>query len=117
MKSVDTNNYYGKICISNDAIAVVAGFCALECYGVIDLVSHSIMNSVKYLIKKQPYSKGINIINNDNRITVDVFCILKYGVSISAVADSLKKAVKYGVENFTGMIVDAVNIHVCGVQV
>ena len=30
---------------------------------------------------------------------------------------SLRKAVKYSVENFTGMLVDAVNIHVVGVRV
>ena len=46
-----------------------------------------------------------------------MYCILKYGVSISAVAESLKKSVKYSVENFTGMIVDSVNVHVVGVRV
>lgn len=115
--TVDTNNYYGKISISNDAISVIAGFAALECYGVMDLVPYGIKDSINYLIKKQPYAKGITISNIDNRISIDVYCIFKYGVSISAVADSLKKSVKYRVENFTGMIVDAVNVHVCGVQV
>ena len=63
MHAVNTTNYYGKISISANAIAVVAGFCALECYGVVDLVSHSIKDSVKYLIKKQPYAKGVKITN------------------------------------------------------
>lgn len=115
--SISTNNYYGNISISNDAIATVAGFSALECYGVIDLVSHSIKDSVKYLIKKQPYMKGVVITNNENRINIEIYCVFKYGVSISAVAESLKKSVKYSVENFTGMIVDDINVHVCGVQV
>lgn len=115
--TVDTNNFYGQISISNDAIAVVAGFSALGVYGVTDLVSYNIKDSVKYLIKKRPYSRGVVISNKENRITIDIFCIFKYGVSISAVADSLKKTVKYSVENFTGMIVDNVNVHVCGVQV
>ena len=115
--TVDTDNYYGKISISNDAIAVVAGFSALECYGVVDLVSHNIKDSIKYLIKKQPYVKGVVISNIDNRMEIDVYCVFKYGVSISAVAESLKKSVKYSVESFTGMIVDSVNVHVSGVQV
>ena len=42
--------------------------------------------------------------------------IIKFGVSISAVADSLKKAVKYKVEQFTGMIVDTVNVNIIGVK-
>jgi len=115
--TVDTNNYYGKISIADDAIAVVAGFSALECYGVVDLVSNNLKDSIKYLIKKQPYAKGVVVSNNESRITIDVYCIFKYGVSISAVAESLKKSVKYSVENFTGMIVDNVNVHVAGVQV
>ena len=117
MRAVDTYNSYGKITISQDAIAIVAGFYALDCYGVTDLVSHNIANSVKYLVKKQPYAKGVRITNIDNRINIDLHCIIKYGVSISAVAESLKKTVKYGVEKFTGMIVDKINVHVCGVQV
>ena len=43
--------------------------------------------------------------------------ILKYGVSIGTVTDNLKSTVKYGVEQFTGMIVDSVNINVVGVRV
>ena len=39
------------------------------------------------------------------------------GVNINAVADSLKKSVKYGLEQFTGMIIDSVNVNVVGVRV
>lgn len=114
---VDTNNYYGKISISDSAIASIAGFATLDCYGVVDLVGRSFYDSVTELFKKQPYHKGIKISSFENRIFIDIYCILKYGVSISAVAESLKKAVKYTVEDFTGMIVDTVNVHVVGVRV
>ena len=115
--TVDTNNYYGNISISDNSIRVVAGFAALDCYGVVDLVSRSILDIARELVKKESFSKGIKISHIDNRIYIDVYCILKYGVSISAVAESLRKAVKYSVENFTGMLVDAVNVHVVGVRV
>lgn len=115
--TVDTNNYYGKISVDNDAIASVAAFTALECYGVVDLVSKNIKDNIKEFIKKQPYLKGVKVSNYENRIFIDIYCILKYGVSISAVAESLKKSVKYSVENFTGMIVNSVNVHVIGVRV
>lgn len=115
--TVDTNNYYGKISISNSAIAAIAGFATLECYGVVDLVSKNLKDNIKDFIKKQHYTKGIKVANVDNRIILDVYCILKYGVSLSAVAESLKKSVKYSVENFTGMIVEKVNVHVVGIQV
>ena len=116
--SVSTKNYYGDIEISSDAIAAVAGFATLECYGVVDLVQKKLSKSICTLFKKHPYTKGIIVNNNnDNRIFIDIYCILKYGISLSAVAESLKKTVKYTVEDFTGMIVDTVNVHVVGVRV
>ncbi len=116
--SVSTKNYYGDIEISSDAIASVAGFSTLECYGVVDLVQKNLGKSICRLFKKHPYTKGIAVnYNNDNRICIDIYCILKYGISLSAVAESLKKTVKYTVEDFTGMIVDTVNVHVVGVRV
>ena len=115
---VSTKNFYGNIEISRDAIAAVAGFATLDSYGVVDLVSNSFKSSIRNLFKKQPYTKGIVVnINNDNRIFIDIYCMLKYGISISAIAESLKKTVKYTVEDFTGMIVDTVNVHVAGVRV
>lgn len=115
--TVGTNNFYGNITINDDAIATVAGYATLDCYGVVDLVSQGLGDSFRELVKKQPYNKGIKILSIDNRIFIDIHCIIKYGVSISAVAESLKKAVKYSVENFTGMIVDTINVHVEGVRV
>lgn len=115
--TVDTKNFYGKITISEESIAVVAGYAALDCYGVVDLVANSLKENIKELVRKQPYSKGVKISSIDSRIFIDIYCIFKYGVSVSAVAESLKSAVKYSVENFTGMIVDTVNVHVVGIRV
>ncbi len=115
--SVKTSNAYGNITISNEAIAVVTGYIARDCYGVVDLVNKKLTDSFSGLFKKQTLSKGIKILTVNNRIYVDLYVILKYGVSIGAVADSLKKSVKYGLEQFTGMIIDSVNVNVVGVRV
>ena len=114
---VKTSNAFGNITIDNNAIAVVAGFNALECYGVVDLVSKSTQESFGELFKTRSFSRGVKIQSLDNHITVDLNVILEYGVSITAVCDSVKSTVKYSVEKFTGMIVDAVNIRVIGVRV
>ena len=60
--------------------------------------------------------RGIKVTTSGNRIYIDVYVIIKYGVSINAVAESLKEAIKYKVEGFTGMIVDTVNVNVIGVK-
>ena len=115
--SVKTSNAYGNITISNEAIAIVTGYIARDCYGVVDLVNQKLTDSFSSVFKKRTLSKGIKILTVNNRIYVDLYVILKYGVSIGAVADSLKKSVIYGLEQFTGMIIDSVNVNVVGVRV
>ena len=114
--AVSTSNVYGKISISDSAIAKVAKNAALECYGIVDTVSRRITDSLSELLKKQPDGKGVKVVTSGDRIFIDVFVVIKYGVSINAVAESLKASVKYKVEKFTGMIVDTVNVNIIGVK-
>lgn len=114
--SVNTSNVYGKISISDQAIAKVAKNAALECYGIVDTVSRRLTDSISELLKTQPDGRGIKVTTSGDRIFIDVNVVVKYGVSINAVAESLKESVKYNVERFTGMIVDTVNINILGVK-
>lgn len=114
--SVSTSNVYGKISISDAAISKVAKNAALECYGIVDTVSRRFTDSLSELLKKQSGGKGIKVVTSGDRIFIDVYVIIKYGVSINAVAESLKESVKYKVEKFTGMIVDTVNVNIIGVK-
>lgn len=113
---VTTSNTYGKISISDEAIAKVAAHAALECYGIVEMVPRTFMDSFSQLLKKETGGKGVKVVTSGDRIYIDIFVIIKFGVSISAVAESLKKAVKYKVEQFTGMIVDMVNVNILGVK-
>ena len=113
--SVNTSNVYGKISISDAAISKVAKNAALECYGIVDTVSRRFSDSFSELRKNQT-GKGIKVVTSGDRIFIDVYVIIKYGVSINAVAESLKEGVKYKVEKFTGMIVDTVNVNIIGVK-
>ena len=114
--SVSTSNAYGKISISDLAIAKVASQAAVESYGIVDTVARRFTDTVAELLKKDAGGKGVKVATQGNRIFIDVFVIIKYGVSIEAVAESLKESIKYKVENFTGMIVDTVNVNVVGLK-
>lgn len=113
--SVNTQNVYGKISISDKAIAKVALKTTLECYGIVETVSNRLTDNVSGFLKLDT-TKGIKVATSDSRIYIDVFVMIKFGVSISAVAESLKQAIKYAVEDFTGMIVDSVNVNIVGVK-
>ena len=114
--SVNTSNAYGKISISDSAIAKVAKNATLECYGIVDTVSRRLSDSLSELLKNRSDGKGVKVITSGDRIFIDVNVIIKYGVSINAVAESLKESIKYKVERFTGMIVDTVNVSIIGVK-
>lgn len=114
--AVKTSNAYGNISISDEAIAKVAAHAALECYGVVEMVSRKLSDSFSLLFKRDSSAKGVKVVTNGDRIFIDVFVIIKFGVSISAVAESLKSSVKYKVEQFTGMIVNTVNVNIIGVK-
>ena len=109
--SVNTSNAYGKITISDMVIAA-----AMECYGIVETVSRRFTDSLSELFKREPQGRGVKVTTNGDRIYIDVYVIIKFGVSINAVAESLKESVKYRVEKFTGMIVDTVNVNVIGVK-
>ncbi|MBQ7163782.1 MAG: Asp23/Gls24 family envelope stress response protein [Clostridia bacterium] len=113
--SVNTHNTYGKISISDKAIAKVALKATLDCYGIVETVSNKFSDSISEFLKFDT-TKGVKVSTLDDRIYIDLFVMIKFGVSISAVAESLKQTVKYAVENFTGMIVDTVNVNIVGVK-
>ena len=115
--SVNTKNSYGQINISDEAIAVVANQAARDCYGVVDMVPRKISDFIADLFHVQTKARGVRIETVGNRIFIDLYVIIKNGVSISAVAESLKEAVKYSVEHFSGMIVDTVNVNVEGIKI
>ena len=114
--SVSTNNIYGKISISDDAIAKVAAHAALDCYGIVELVTRNLKDTITDLFNKNAPMKGVKDVTQGDKICIDLFVIIKFGVSLTAVAESLKQAVKYQVEKFTGMVVDSVNVNIMGVK-
>ena len=92
-----TSNLYGKIIITKDSIRHVVLATATECYGVASVDRASVRCE-------------------DNRVDISVKLYMKFGVTIDPVIESIRRAVKYNVENFTGMTVECVNIDVLGIK-
>ena len=115
--AVKNSNFYGKLVISDTAISMTASQAALDCYGVIDLVSRSLTDSLSELFNKTTIGKGVKVVTLSNRINLELFVILKAGVNVAAVTEEIEKTVKYYVETFTGMRVNKVVVNVVGVRV
>ena len=66
--SVTTNNSYGKISISDLAIAKVASRVAMESYGIVEMVSRRFTDSLAVLMKKDSSGRGVKVTTSGNRI-------------------------------------------------
>ncbi|HOO23197.1 MAG TPA: Asp23/Gls24 family envelope stress response protein [Clostridia bacterium] len=114
--ALHTTNIYGNISITDDAVAMLIGKVARDCYGVAELVSRRLSDSVLMIFNKEPISKGIKLLTMDNRIFIDLYILVFDGVNVEAVVASLKSAIVYHVEHFTGMRVKRVDVHVVGMK-
>ncbi|MBQ9714628.1 MAG: Asp23/Gls24 family envelope stress response protein [Clostridia bacterium] len=110
-----TKNAYGKVSMSALAIGKVASHTAMESYGIVEMADVK-AGGLFSVFKKDRGDKGIKVTFLGDRICVDAYVVIKYGVSIPAIAESLKEAIKYRVETFTGMVVSLVNVNVVGVK-
>ena len=110
--SLNLKNEYGVITIKNDIAAYIAGVAVNECDGVIGLVAKNVKDGIVKLLKDDKLSKGVEI-----NFDIDVHIVVAYGAKIADVADFIIGRVKYRVEEFTGMIVNKVNVFVEGIRI
>lgn len=111
------NTDYGKIVINNKVIARIAGFAALECFGIVGMAALSRRDGIVKLLTRNSIAKGIKVEIDTDNVTIDLHVIVAYGVAVSAVTENLVSNVKYAVENMTGFNVSKINIYVEGVRV
>ncbi len=111
------NTIKGERAMTQGFVAQYAVEAAIATPGVFGLDSSSVVNIKESLVGEHE-GKGILVNFNDNKeglVTITVFPILYYGNVIPEVAWSIQERVKNDVEKFTGLIVEAVNVHVKGV--
>jgi len=108
----------GKITIADDLIASIAGYAAVENYGIVGMNSKKASDSFVELFGKDNMRRGVKVtMVSPEVIDVDLYVTLEYGVSLPAVAQNAKSNVKYRVEEMTGLTVHAVNVHVENIRV
>ena len=111
------NNDLGLITISEDVLLKVAGYAALECYGIVAMSSKRAKDGFVEWLGRENLTKGVQINITDEGIDIDLFIIVEYGISIFEVCKIIKSQVCYKVENMTGARGRRVNISVEGSRV
>ncbi|MGX9133623.1 Asp23/Gls24 family envelope stress response protein [Rummeliibacillus sp. JY-2-4R] len=116
--SVELKNEFGRIDISNDVVAQIAGGSAIECYGIVGMASkHQIRDGLTDILRKENFAKGVIVRQEGEDLHIDMYVIISYGTKISEVAYQVQSKVKYTLDKTLGMSVNSVNIYVQGVRV
>jgi len=110
-------NEYGVINIEREVVARIAGYAAIECYGIVGMAAKNVKDGFVQLLKIESLTKGIKMQVNENKVSLDLHIIVEYGTNISVIADNIISTVRYSVEEYTGLEVEEVNIFVDGVRV
>ena len=111
------SNDLGLITISEDVLLKVAGYAALECYGIVAMSSKRAKDGFVEWLGKENLTKGVQVNITESGIDIDLFIIVEYGISIVEVCNIIKSQVCYKIENMTGAKVRRVNISVEGIRV
>lgn len=105
----------GKVEIAPEVIEVIAGIAASEVEGVAQMRGNFASGVVERLGKKN-HGKGVKVELAEDGIKVDVYCVMKFGISIPTVAGKVQDNIRQALLNMTALEVNEVNIHVVGIQ-
>ena len=116
--SLEINNEYGHVSISDDVIASVAGGAAVSCYGIIGMASkNQVKDGITEILRKENYAKGIVVKKDEEKLVTDLYIIVMYGTKISEIANNVQSSVKYQIEKTLGVKVNEINIYIQGIKV
>ena len=107
----------GAVTVNEEVLLKVAGYTALECYGIVGMAAKRTTDGFVQLMGRENLGRGVRIRAAADSVDVDLFIIVEYGVSISTVAANIIDTVKYRIEHLTGVKVGSVNVCVEDIRV
>lgn len=112
-----TDRPVGTVHIANDVLADLAGYAALESYGVVGMAAPSLADGVAQLLPRQKLRKGVRIVGTDAGVEVDLYVVIEHGTNLTEVSHNLAEKVRYVLTDMADVPVSRVDIHVLDVKV
>ncbi|MCL2679856.1 MAG: Asp23/Gls24 family envelope stress response protein [Coriobacteriia bacterium] len=115
----------GAVHIALDVLADLAGYSALESYGVVGMAAPTLRDGLVQLLPAQKLRKGVKIANSldaggeaiPDQVEVDLFVVIEYGTQLAEVSRNLADRVRYTLTSMTDVVVNRVDVHVLEVKV
>nr|WP_317358822.1 Asp23/Gls24 family envelope stress response protein [uncultured Tyzzerella sp.] len=110
-----TNNK-GIVQIADDVLVTIVHTATMEIDGVYS-ISSSLASEIIGKFGKKTASKGINILNEDNKLTININLSIKQNYKILDVAENVQNKVKTAIENMAGLQIDKININIVSIEI
>ncbi len=110
--SVNKQTDFGKINITNKAIASIVYDAAMESCGVVGICE----KDNDQVLNFSDLEKGVIIKNAKNSIEISLFIKVASEIKVTEVLRSVQKKVKYVIEKTLECHVDKVSVYVQGIQ-
>lgn len=107
------SNDSGRIEVNDEVVAFIATIEMVKVDGVITLSGRSSYSDYEGARSKD-VEKGVVVKTKENHCTVAVEINIRYGVNVYDTALKLQRAIKDAIENYTGLIVDKVDVTIRG---
>ncbi|MGN0297638.1 MAG: Asp23/Gls24 family envelope stress response protein [Lachnospiraceae bacterium] len=114
--TVETDESFGELQISDEVVAIIAGLATTEVEGVVSIAGNLTRDLIAKMGKKN-LSKGVIVEVKEGHVRAKLNLNLRYGYSVPAVCSKVQERVKNAIENMTGLEVDCVNVSIAGVTV
>ena len=103
----------GRITLKDDVVAFIATIEMVKVEGVYTLSGRSNFSDYDGARSKD-VEKGVAVKIDNNHCSVAVDVNIKYGVNVYDTARRLQRAIKDAIENYTGLLVDRVDVTIQG---
>jgi uncharacterized alkaline shock family protein YloU len=107
----------GTLDIADEVIAELAGYAALESYGVVGMAAPSVQDGFAKLLPMRRLQRGILLAKGRAGVLVELHVIIENGTNLSAVSQNLADSVRYVLEHYAQIEVEDVTVHVEGIHI
>ena len=106
----------GELVIAEDVIAELAGYAALESYGVVGMAAPSVRDGFVKLLPMRRLQRGIALHFDETGVAIDLHVLIQKGTNLAAVSQNLSDSVRYTLEHYAQIKVADVLVHVEGIM-
>ncbi len=114
---LSTENYMGKITVTDSYIKALISRTVSDCFGVAEMQSSSFSEFVlNDMLKLRQDKKGIRICTKGNELIIDLHISVVFGTNIAAIVRSVKDKVEFVVSESVGAPVREINVYVDSIK-